>query len=271
MRGDLHLHTSKSDGVWPPERLFEEIRLRALGVFSITDHDCIDAYPVPADLQSRVIPGMEVDSVHRKQTAHLLAYGVESAESPLLQALRKQHEDRLPRMRAMVERLDRLGIPITLEDVVAQAVGTDRLQRPHLARALVAKGVVDSVEDAFERFLDDTCDAYVPLERMSSRAVIDLIHQSGGAAVIAHPMRLLSARTMGELCDLGADGVEVYSPSASPEDQRAIAEFAEGHNLLMTGGTDFHAPGRDIGVEIEERQIDALRTAVRGYRAHAGT
>ena len=268
MRCDFHMHTSKSDGVWSPERLCKEIRLRDLHAFSITDHECVDAYPVPADLQSRVIPWLEADSVHRGQTAHLLAYGVRSADTPLLRALQRQREDRAPRMHAMVKRLEELGVPITFEEVAAQAPGTSRLQRPHLARALVAKGAVKSVEEAFSRYLDDTCEGYVPLERMTSKTVIELIHQSGGVAVVAHPARLLTERAMAELCELGADGVEVYNPSASPRDQQTIAEFARAHELLITGGTDFHAPGSEIGIDLEERDVEALKEAVRRYSTY---
>ena len=92
---DLHLHTTKSDGVWTPERLFEEIRARNLQYFSITDHDCLDAYPVPEDLRDRCIPGLEVDSEHAGHTVHILAYGIEDKQSPLLQALAVQRADRL--------------------------------------------------------------------------------------------------------------------------------------------------------------------------------
>lgn len=267
MRCDFHLHTSKSDGVWPPERLFEEIRQRALEAFSITDHECVEAYPVPDDLQCRVIPGLEADSVHSGQTAHLLAYGVDNADAPLLRALQRQREDRVPRMLAMIERLQSVGIPVTIQDVAAQAPERHRLQRPHLARAMVVKGVVRSVDEAFERYLNDTCYAYVPLERMASAAVIELIHGSGGVAIVAHPMRLLAAQAMTELCELGADGIEVYSPTASPAAQRTLLDFARSRRLLVTGGTDFHAPGAELGVEVDEQDVEELKAAVNRYRA----
>lgn len=261
---DLHMHTSKSDGVWPPERLFAEIRRLRLDAFSITDHDCIDAYPVPADLQPRVISGLEADSVHRKSTAHILAYGIESNDSPLLEALRPQREDRLPRMQSMVERLRRSGVAITMEDVLAQAGASARLQRPHLARALVARGAVESVGEAFERYLGDECEQYVGLERLASGTIIDLIHRSGGVAIVAHPMRLITRNALEELCALGADGVEVVNPSASPEEQRRLQAFARSRGLLVTGGSDFHTPqgGIGIGIPMEASDVRALRRAV---------
>lgn len=255
---DLHLHTTKSDGVWPPERLFDEIRARGLQYFSITDHDCLDAYPVPEDLRERCIPGLEVDSHHGGHTVHILAYGIEDKECELLQALRAQRENRIGRMAAMVDRLRDLGIEVTMADVQAQVSGASSLGRPHLARALVAKGAVASVQEAFDRYLADEGDGFVALERLTSAQIIAMIHRCGGVAVIAHPMRLRDPAHLEELCELGADGIEVIHPTADADAQAMLREFAATRGLLATGGTDFHAPveGRPIGVELE--QLPAL-------------
>lgn len=263
-RCDLHMHTSASDGVWPPQRVFEEIRLRGLDAFSITDHDCMAAYPVPLDLRSCVIPGLEVDSELHGRTAHLLAYGIEEAEAPLLQGLQRQREDRYPRMQAMVERLQAQGIRISLDDVLLQAGTASRLQRPHLARALVANGVVDSVQAAFDLYISDEGQGYVALERLTSQEIIDLIHRSGGIAIVAHPMRLQRDDALEELCHLGADGIEAINPSASPQDQRALEAFAQVRGLLVTGGSDFHEPDqREIGIDLPDERLAALRAAIR--------
>ncbi len=258
---DLHLHTTKSDGVWAPERLFEEIRARDLLLFSITDHDCLDAYPVPDDLRERCIPGLEVDSHYDGHTAHILAYGIDDHGSPLLQALNAQRADRRRRMEGMVARLNVLGIAIAMEDVVAQAAAASSLGRPHLARALVAKGHVTTVQEAFDRYIADDGDGYIALERLSSDRIIELIHESGGVAVVAHPMRLREAAHLEELYKLGADGIEVVHPTADADAQQMLREFASARKLLVTGGTDFHAPvaGRRIGVEMAEEQLTGLR------------
>lgn len=265
---DLHLHTTKSDGVWPPERLFEEIRRRDLPLFSITDHDCLDAYPVPEDLRSRCIPGLEVDSHHGGHTVHILAYGIQDKQSPLLQALVRQREERLRRMQGMVERLNVLGLAIAMDDVVAQASAASSMGRPHLARALVARGHVATVQEAFDRYIADDGDGYVALERLTSAQVIDLIHKSGGIAVVAHPMRLRDPSHLQDLCDLGVDGIEVIHPTADAASETMLRAFAEGQELLVTGGTDFHAPvpGREIGVDIAATHAQRLLTAVRKYR-----
>lgn len=256
---DLHLHTTMSDGVWSPDRLFNEIRERDLQLFSITDHDNIDAYPVPEDLRERCIPGLEVDSHHAGHTAHLLAYGIADKTSPLLQALSAQRSDRLQRMQRMLERINTLGLAIAIDDVVAQANSTASLGRPHLARALLAKGHVASVQEAFDRYIADDGDGYVALERLTSGEIIDLIHRSGGIAVIAHPMRLRDRAHIEELIELGVDGIEVIHPTASVDDEAHLRAIAAEHDLIVTGGTDFHAPveGRAIGVEMEMPRLRA--------------
>jgi predicted metal-dependent phosphoesterase TrpH len=268
MRGDLHLHTTKSDGVWTPERLFDEIRARDLRVFCVSDHDCIEAYPMPDDLRDRCIPGLEVDSHHGGHTAHILGYGVEDKQSPLLRTLTAQREARRERMAGMIERLNGLGIGVTIEDVQAQAGTAVSLGRPHLARALVARGVVATVQEAFDRYIADEGDGFVALERLTSERIIELIHESGGVAIVAHPVRLRDPKHLAELCDFGADGVEVIHPTADEATQQELRDFAAQRNLLVTGGTDFHAPvpDREIGVELEAADVEKLREAIARIR-----
>jgi predicted metal-dependent phosphoesterase TrpH len=257
---DLHLHTSCSDGVWAPERLYAEIRARELELFCVSDHDNLDAYPVPPDLVPRSIPGLEVDSHHAGHTAHLLAYGVSDRSSPLLCALTEQLQARRERMKVMIDRCNDLGLDICMADVQAQSVGASSLGRPHLARALLEKGLVDSVQDAFDRFLSDDGTGYVALERLSSSVAIELIHASGGVAIVAHPKRLRKPEHLDELVALGADGVEIFHPTADTADQARFSLFAAERDLLTTGGTDFHAPvaGRELGIHIDPSATERL-------------
>jgi hypothetical protein len=270
---DLHLHTTKSDGVWPPDRLFEEIRQRDLQLFSITDHDCLDAYPVPADLQPRVIAGLEVDSHHAGRTVHILAYGIASHECELLQVLRAQRRNRVERMESMIARLRALDIPITMEDVREQIVGASSLGRPHLARALVAKGIVASVQEAFDRYIADEGDGFVALTRLSSQEIIAMVHRSGGTAVVAHPMRLHDPAHLHELYEFGVDGIEVIHPTADSDAERMLREFANERALFVTGGTDFHAPvaDRKIGVDLDESDVARFQRALERRNAQRST
>ena len=239
---DLQLHTTCSDGVWSPERLYAEIRAKELECFSVTDHDTIDAYPVPADLASRCVPGLEVDTEHEGHTVHLLAYGVTDPECVLLTALRKQRDERVVRMKAIVERMRGLGVDITYEDVRAQVTGGGSVGRPHLARALLAKGVVSNIQEAFDKYLADGEKGFVKLKRLTTADIVPMVHESGGIVVIAHPKRLREERHLAEIADLGVEGVEAVHPTADAAYQQHIIDFADARGLLVTGGTDFHAP-----------------------------
>lgn len=265
---DLHLHTTKSDGVWTPARLFDEVRARGLDLFSVTDHDCIDAYPVPADLRERHIAGLEVDSVHRGHTVHILAYGIEEKDSPLLRALSAQRIDRRRRMQSMVDRLNDLGIDIHIDHVVAQTNGNVSLGRPHLARALLARGQVGTLQEAFDRYIADNGEGYVSLRRLSAEQIIKLTHQSKGVAVVAHPMRLHESAHLEELVSLGADGIEVIHPTANADDEAMLRELATRRGLLVSGGTDFHQPVADRAIGVE--MVDPLARVVRSSSTRPG-
>lgn len=265
---DLHLHTTKSDGVWEPERLLDEVRARGLEAFSITDHDCVDAYPIPEDLRDRCISGLEIDSHHDGYTAHILAYGIGDARCELLRTLQLQRESRVVRMESMIARLQAVGIEVTMDEVRAQAKGSGSLGRPHLARALVSRGNVATVQEAFDRYLADEGDGFVALDRLTSETIIAMIHRCGGVAVVAHPMRLRKLKYLEELCELGVDGIEIAHPTADAASQNMLTSFATDRGLLMTGGTDFHAPlsGRPIGIHMSQKDVAALRSAIENRR-----
>jgi len=261
---DFHLHTTCSDGVWSPQQLFEEIRRRKLEAFCVSDHDNLDAYPIPPDLEPIAIAGLEVDSCHDGRTVHLLAYGINDVDSPLLRALRKQRDARVDRMKMMISRCNDLGLEITMDDVLREAKGAASLGRPHLARSLVSRGMVASTQEAFDRYLADDGDGFVPLERLSAERIIALIRASGGVAVVAHPKRLAAPHHLGELIDLGVDGIEIDHPTADVADRRRYTDIARANSLLVTGGSDFHAPvpERSIGIELPAEDVRALQAAI---------
>jgi 3',5'-nucleoside bisphosphate phosphatase len=255
---DLQLHTTASDGAWSPQRMFDEIRAKNLELFSLTDHDTIAAYPVPDDLAHLVVPGLEVDTEHDGHTVHLLAYGINDDGCPLLQALKHQRQEREVRMRQIIDRMRGLGVDVTYDDVLAQVKGGSSVGRPHLARALVAKGVVSDVQQAFDVYLADGERGFVKLKRLTSQEIIELIHRSGGICVVAHPRRLREPHHLAEICAFGADGIEVVHPTATPEDERALYAFADERGLVTTGGSDFHSPETHppIGVRMSEQRVE---------------
>ena len=260
---DFHCHTTRSDGVWPPEQLFAAIRSAGLSYFSVTDHDGMGAYPVPADLAPRCIGGMEIDAEHDDHTVHVLGYGI-APESPIVDALTAQRAGREDRARSIVERLQAAGVPLEFAAVAEQA-GNGAIGRPHIARALVACGHVASVQAAFDRYLADEGSAYVALTRMSAAQIIDLVHGSGGIAVAAHPLRLRRKEHLDELVACGLDGVEVVHPTADAAAVRDLLAFTRERGLLATGGSDFHSPegGHRLGVRLARDTIEAFVAAIR--------
>ena len=255
---DFHMHTTISDGVWPPAQLLDVIRAKQFEFFSITDHDTMDVYPVPGDLAPRCIPGMEVDTKCNGVTAHLLCYGIRSKDAPLMLHLHAQREARRTRMHEMVTGLQAQGIEVTMADVERQAGSAASLGRPHLARALVTLGVVQSVQEAFDRYIADECDAYIALARLESRDAIALAHESGALVSIAHPARLKAPAGIDVLREAGADAIELVHPSADEDYRREIRSYAERYGMLLTGGSDFHAPapGYEPGITLEARDVE---------------
>ncbi|MDE2482973.1 MAG: PHP domain-containing protein [bacterium] len=257
---DLHMHTNRSDGVWSVERLLDEVDARALDLFCISDHDTLAAYPLPRSPKARCIPGLEVDTHHGGHTTHLLAYGIADPESPLLRALGAQRAARAERMAEMVEAMQRQGIAVTMADVEAQVTAGASYGRPHLARALVACGAVSSVQEAFDRYLADDGVSYVPLARLTAREAIALVRDSGGVSVVAHPARLREPGDLLALIELGVDGIEIAHPTADEAYRAAVLALARERELLVTGGTDFHAPVEDrpIGVAFPDAEVERL-------------
>jgi 3',5'-nucleoside bisphosphate phosphatase len=245
---DFHLHTTCSDGAWTPERLFQTVRERGLAYFSISDHDTMDAYPVPDDLQSRCIAGLEVDTFGFEQTVHILGYGVRP-NSSLISRLQVQQRERQLRAQSIIDRLNALGINLTLNQVQSLAGTSRSIGRPHIARALVKAGHCRELQEAFDKYLADGEIAYVPLQRLPTTEAIDLIHESGGVAVLAHPRRLRHQGLLPVICRL-FDGLELVHPSADTDYREQLVELIDEHNFIATGGTDFHARPNDpiIGV-----------------------
>ena len=255
---DFHLHTACSDGAWTPERLLQSVRERGLEYFSISDHDTMDAYPVPGDVQSRCIAGLEVDTYGFEQTVHVLGYGMSPASS-LVSRLRAQQRERRFRAQSIIERLNALGIDLTLDQVQSFAGTSRSIGRPHIARALVKAGHCCELQEAFDKYLADGEKAFVPLQRLPTAEAIDLIHEGGGIAVLAHPKRLRDQNLLPDICRL-FDGLELMHPSAESDYQQQLIELIDAHKLIATGGTDFHARPNDplIGVHFPTSRLNGF-------------
>ena len=243
MKLDLHVHTTASDGSVKPARVARMAAAAGLGVLAVADHDttagvaeAIDA--APSSL--RVVPAIEISCDAGDVHVHLLGYFIDPLHPVLVEHVRRVVELREERMRAMIERLAGLGIPVDY-DAVRQEAGVDAvLGRPHLARTLVSTGAVPTVGRAFELYLSDRAPAWVPVRAVTLADAATIVHQAGGVAVWAHPSPDEIATLLDAFVEQGVNGVEcVRSRATASEVEQALAATRR-RGLVPTGGSDWH-------------------------------
>jgi predicted metal-dependent phosphoesterase TrpH len=272
---DLHAHSTASDGAAPPAGLVAAARQAGLAAIALTDHDTVagvrEAVAAVAGNGLRVVPGVELSAVDASGETHLL--GLHLADLDSLEArLAELRDMRRTRAERIVQRLNALGVRVMMEDVLAQAAG-GAIGRPHVARALIAKGWAGDVRTAFDRYLAAGRPAFVPKDRLSLADAIGMVHRAGGVAVLAHPGASATLERLKALAALGLDGVEVRHPSHDDAEIGRILSLTERLGLLPSGGSDWHGQpdgSRALGVmrvpsEWLERQ-DARVATGRGSR-----
>lgn len=243
MNIDLHIHSTASDGALPPAEVVERAIAGGLDVIAVADHDTVAG--VPAAMAAggdrvRVVPAVELSARHRDRDLHILGYFVD-VEAPSLVAYgERARRAREERIRAMIERLVALNLPVDFEAVLQEAGPHGHaLARPHLARAMLAAGHVGSIPEAFDRFIGDEGPAYVASDLVDVAGAIALIHEAGGLAVWAHPpLPVLGA--LRDFAAAGLDGLECHRPRVNPTDLGRLLNKARDHGLLVTGGSDWH-------------------------------
>lgn len=267
-RVDLHTHTTVSDGTLDPAELFEKAAQLGVETLAVTDHDSTaggQAIQTLADRHPtvRLIPAIEM-SAEGELACHLLGYFIDPSSRELQARLEAFRRQRLERMRAMVAKLQTLGVSIALERVLALAKG-DSIGRPHLADALMEKKVVKSRQEAFDRFLKKDGPAYVPSEAPTAPETIEIIRRAGGIPVLAHPSYHTPEALIQRLAGHGLMGVEAYYPEHGRALTQRYLDLAKSYGLVATGGSDFHGPrtGRPAlaCVEVPETVIKDLEKA----------
>jgi len=240
---DLHLHTQFSDGTFSPEELVAHAAQHGLSAIALTDHDTVEGCAATARECEAVgiefISGTELTAEYDDTEVHLLGYFLDTQNERLLAEITKFQAVRQQRIHEMVARINELGVPLLLEDVFALA-NCKSPGRPHVARALAKAGLVKNLDDAFERFLKRGRAAWVPKARMSARESIQLIHQAGGLAVMAHPGLNRTDEIIPGLVDAGLDGIECFHTKHSTAMSERYLEIADQYHLLVTGGSDCH-------------------------------
>jgi predicted metal-dependent phosphoesterase TrpH len=259
VRADLHSHSSASDGTRSPADVVRRAAAAGVDVLALTDHDTVEGMPkaaaaLPPGLT--LIPGMELSCRRDGHSVHVLAYLFDAEHTELARECRTIRESRVERARAMVAKLAELGVPVTWEQV-ASIAGDGVIGRPHIARAMIATGVVSSVQEAFTtEWIGPGGRAHVKRYALDPADAIALVHSAGGVAVLAHPFAvtrgwIVPERLVAELAGAGLDGVEVAHPDHDPEQRDRLRAIARRLDLAVTGGSDDHGEltGDRIGCE----------------------
>ncbi len=248
-RADLHIHTSASDGDLSPEKIVEKCLRLKLGAIGITDHDTVSgvkaAKKAARNSGIRVIPGIELGTHSDGIEIHILGYFIDVESPALRQYLVQINEQRLRRTELIVESLARNGIEINLDKIIDKA-GNGTIGRPHIAKAMVDAGVVKSYQAAFNKWIGDGAPACEKKSIQAPGELIDVIHQSGGVAILAHPGAEWTRDGIRKLKRHGLDGIEVVHPRHTKKTEAMYRKLAFECNLLVTGGSDFHSPLRKI-------------------------
>ncbi len=250
---DLHTHTTFSDGTDTPTQLINKALAAGITTIALTDHDSISGWQeATTALRPGIclVPGAEVscqtlDGI----SVHILGLLFDSSNRELIDTLEKTRENRYGRMEKIIAKINEAGIEISMSEVLEQLSDGATLGRPHLADALIKKGVVASREEAFTQMLHNHSKYYVSHYSPTPEAVIKLIKDAGGVSVIAHPMashrgRTISLDTFGSLIQAGLDGIEVDHRDHSAEEKTQLISLAKESKLVMTGASDYHGNGK---------------------------
>ena len=242
---DLHLHTTASDGVKTPSEIVDQVSKTSLLLFAITDHDTtsgLDEAEKAAAAHSNItfIPGIELSAEVDGSEIHLTCHFIDRSNGLLQRELSALVEDRETKAEQIVERLGEMGLPVNWDEITANAEGA--IGRPHIARAMLAAGYVDSVADAFRLYLTPGRPAYVSRRKLDGVHALELVNGAGGVATVAHPRTVSNIeRVLATLAPAGLAGIEVYAEKYGYDMIDRYSNLADRYGLVKSGGSDYHA------------------------------
>lgn len=266
-KADLHTHTTHSDGSLTPDELVKKAKAVGIQIMSITDHDTVngidEAIKTGKDLGVEVIPGVELSANVDSTEIHILGYFIDHSDRRLLEYLKMFRDHRLKRAERIVDRLNKINIPITLDSVLERA-GIGSVGRPHIAATLVNGGHVQSYHQAFSKYLSDGRPAFEKKMDCPPEEILNLIASSGGLSFLAHPGRAFDDKLLIQLIDAGLDGIEVIHPSHSVHLTTYYRGIVSEYYLLESGGSDYHGGLRDdeyiFGkISVSGENVDTMR------------
>ena len=273
---DLHTHSTFSDGTFTPLQLVKYAEEKGLKAFALTDHDTTEGVKEAKSIETNVevISGVEISTRYDKNEIHIVGLYVNENDADLNKQLKYYREKRVTRNFEILEKLNSLGVDITIDDVKESCTG-DVISRAHIAKALVSKGFVGSYTEAFDRYLGDNKCAYVPRETLNYEESMELITKAGGVPVLAHPLLYKMSDTnlenmMVKLRQKGLKAVEVYYSTHSNSDTQHIMAMANRVGLIYSGGSDFHGatkPKIDMGTGMGKLAVPyEILEKIRGER-----
>ena len=267
---DLHLHSYYSDGTSSPADLVAEASAIGLAAVSVTDHDTLEgqheAIRAGAERGIEVLEGVEFSVRVQEDDTHILGYLIDPDSEDLAERLHRLGEARVERAREIVRKLRLEGLDLSFEEILDRA-GRGTVGRPHIAMALVERGLVNSYQAAFGRYLGEGRSCYVPKTVLPLEMVTELIRDAGGVSVWAHPGARVNDREIrGILLESGIRGLEAFHPNHDLATERSIVAVAERFGLFVTGGSDFHFhEAKNVGIgdiTVPYSTVAALREAV---------
>ncbi|UZQ84176.1 PHP domain-containing protein [Thermoanaerobacter sp. RKWS2] len=273
MFADLHMHSKASDGTNSPSEVVRLAKEHGLSCISLTDHDTIDGLEEAIGASSRyeieVIPGIEFNCYYQDQEIHILGYFINYHDKNFTEKLEEMKKLRDDRAKAILKELNELGIDISIEDVL-EFTSEKFIGRPHIARAMVKKNYVESVKEAFEKYIGVGAPAYVERYRITPFEAINLILENGGVPVLAHPGLLQDDSIIEELAPKGLIGIEVYHSKHTTEDIEKYLNKAKKYKLIITGGSDFHGievDGRDLlgTIKLDYEYVKILKSKAKNF------
>ncbi len=275
-RIDLHTHSTASDGTDSPAELVAAANAADVDVLAITDHDTTGGWAAAAEALPpgmRLVRGAEFSCVsptgrdERPVSVHLLGYLFDPTHEAIVAEQVRLRTERVVRLERITQRMAEDGFPVDVESVFALVPDGTSAGRPHLARALVAAGVVDSVNEAFADLLHNGSRYYVPKADTPVERAIAMVRAAGGVAVFAHPLarrrgRVVEPSVIADLVAAGLGGVEVDHPDHVPADRELLRDLAKEHDLVVTGSSDYHGTNKTTPVAAETTAPDELQALV---------
>ena len=250
MKSDFHIHTIYSDGVFSPEKIVDTAIDVGLEVIALTDHDNILSYKVAQDYikqnnkKLEVIQGVEINTLYKNYEVHILGYMMDTEDSDFKKLLKTQQNARIEQVNEIIDLLAKKeGIKIKFEDIKKQVAEGGSIGRPHIAKAITNAGGTANVIEAYAKYIHADSPVYVPRKTVSPQDAVEIIYDAGGIPVIAHPHDIdIAEELIKELMTHGLRGIEAYHRKHSPACVEYFSSMAENLGLIVTGGSDFHAP-----------------------------